>query len=192
MACCFFPVKPIPEPLLPLYPLNPYRQTSMKFKSKYSSFLSRKCILKCRLPDVGHFVSASVGWACGWLAAVWLCWLATRGGGSVGQQGEKLGKLLSAEEWIRLFRSFLDSFTVPCTALTAGICLPLGLCKGIVTGVWKNGGNSHWSREPIMQWGTRQSLFIFRPTNHKSMMPANWRPVLIPHWQSYCHQARTV
>ena len=25
----------------------------------------------------------------------------------------------------------------PCTALTAGICLPLGLCKGTVSGIWK-------------------------------------------------------
>ena len=28
----------------------------------------------------------------------------------------------------------------PCTALTAGICLSLRLCKGIVTGVWKTVG----------------------------------------------------
>ena len=40
-----------------------------------------------------------------------------------------------------------------------------------------------------MQWGTRQFQSIFRPTNHKSTMPANWRPCLIPHWQSYCYQA---
>ena len=30
------------------------------------------------------------------------------------------------------------------------------------------GGNSHWSREPTMQWRTWQSQSIFRPTNHKS------------------------
>ena len=71
-------------------------------------------------------------------------------------------------------------------------CLPFGLCKGTVTGVWKKGGNSHWSREPIMQWGIRQSQSIFRPTNHKSVMPDNWRPSLIPNWQSYCHQAGNV
>ena len=57
----------------------------------------------------------------------------------------------------------------------------------------KNGGNSHWSREPILQWGTRQSQHLFRPANHKSVMPANWRPCLLPHWHSYCHhQAGTV
>ena len=29
-----------------------------------------------------------------------------------------------------------------------------------------------------MQWGTRQFQFIFTPTNHKRVMPANWRPCL--------------
>ena len=56
----------------------------------------------------------------------------------------------------------------------------------------KNGGNSHWSREPIKQWGARQCQSVFIPTNHKRVMPANWRPCLISHWQSYCHQARSV
>ena len=56
----------------------------------------------------------------------------------------------------------------------------------------KNSGNSHWSCKPIMQWGTRQSQSIFGPTNHKRVMPANWRPCFLPHWQSYCHQVRTV
>ena len=44
----------------------------------------------------------------------------------------------------------------------------------------KNGGNSYWSRESIMQWGTRQSQSLSRLTNHKRVMPANWRPCLIP------------
>ena len=56
----------------------------------------------------------------------------------------------------------------------------------------KNGGNSYWLCQPIMQWGTRQFQSIFRPTNPKSIMPAKWRPCLIPHWQPHCHQARTV
>ena len=48
----------------------------------------------------------------------------------------------------------------------------------------KNCGNCHWSCEPlIMQWGTRQSQSIIRPTNHKSVMPANRRSCLLPHWQ---------
>ena len=48
----------------------------------------------------------------------------------------------------------------------------------------KNGKNSHWSCKPIIQWGTRQSQYIFRLTNHKRIMPADWRPCLLPHWQS--------
>ena len=52
--------------------------------------------------------------------------------------------------------------------------------------------NSHWPREPIMQRGTRQSQSILRSSNNKSAMSTNWRPCLIPHWQSYCHQARAV
>ena len=55
-----------------------------------------------------------------------------------------------------------------------------------------NGGNPLWSREPIMQWGTRQPQSIFRPTNHKSVIPVNRRLGLILLWQSYCREARTV
>ena len=39
-----------------------------------------------------------------------------------------------------------------------------------------------------MQWDTRQSQPIFRPTNHRSVMPANRRPCLLTLWQSLCHQ----
>ena len=61
-----------------------------------------------------------------------------------------------------------DCFTVPCgerldktvsqslcTALTAGICLPLGLCKGTVSSLWKIGGNCQWSCECSIHcnWG---------------------------------------
>ena len=77
----------------------------------------------------------------------------------------------------------IDSFTVP---LHSPNGRPLGLCKGTVT------GNSHWSRGPIMRWGTRQPQSIFRPTNHISVMLANWRTCLIPHWQPYYHHVRTV
>ena len=44
----------------------------------------------------------------------------------------------------------------------------------------KNVGNSHLSHELIMQWDTRQSQSIFKPTIHKCVMPG-----LIPHWQSH-------
>ena len=38
-----------------------------------------------------------------------------------------------------------------------------------------------------MQWGTRQSQFIIRQTNHKRVMPASWRPCLIPHCVAVFH-----
>ena len=81
-----------------------------------------------------------------------------------------------------------DSFTVPLHN-SKGRQMPVqSTCRcGL-----KNGEKSHWSREPIMQWGTKQSQSIFRPNNHKSMMPANLRPCLLSHQQSYCHQATTV
>ena len=69
----------------------------------------------------------------------------------------------------------------PCTALTAGSCCAKGLSLGSEKQL-----EFHWSFEPIMQWG------IFWRTNQKRVMPANLRPCLIPHWQSYCHRARTV
>ena len=56
----------------------------------------------------------------------------------------------------------------------------------------KNSGNSYWSRDPIVQWDTRQSQYILRPINHNSAMSAIWRPCVIPHQGSYCHQTSTV
>ena len=53
---------------------------------------------------------------------------------------------------------------------------PPGLRKGTVAMVWmvwKNGGYFHWSCGLIMQWGTRQTQSIFRPTNHKAW----YRPI---------------
>ena len=46
-----------------------------------------------------------------------------------------------------------------------------------------NGRNSHRSCEPIITCDTRKFQHIFRPTNHKMVISANW----IPHWQSHCH-----
>ena len=86
----------------------------------------------------------------------------------------------------------INSFTVPLHSPN-GMQLPaVRAVQGDCHWGLKNSWNSHWSREPIMQWGTGQSQSIFRLTNHKRVMPANWRPCLIYHWQSYCHQAGTV
>ena len=36
--------------------LDPSEQILMKFQSKYKTFHSRKCILKCRLQNGGHLI----------------------------------------------------------------------------------------------------------------------------------------
>ena len=48
--------KPLPEAMLTYYQLDPWQQTSVKFKSKYKSFHSWKCIWRCHLQNGGHFV----------------------------------------------------------------------------------------------------------------------------------------
>ena len=69
----------------------------------------------------------------------------------------------------RLSHIVLDSFTVHLTQ-------PQRQAKPVVRAVqrdcqWhlKNGRNSHWSREPIIQWRRCVSQSIFRSANHKSM-----------------------
>ena len=52
---CLGDVKPLSEPVMGHWHLDPQEQTSLKMQSKY--FHSRKCILICRLVDFGHFVS---------------------------------------------------------------------------------------------------------------------------------------
>ena len=44
------------EPMLAFCHLKPQEQTSVKFKSKYYTFHSWKCIWKCHLRNDGHFV----------------------------------------------------------------------------------------------------------------------------------------
>ena len=89
----------------------------------------------------------------------------------------RLSPHLSGTDKLRLAylsRNILDSFTVP---LYSPNDLPaVRAVQRECHWDLKNGGNSHWSRESIMQWGTRLSHFISRPTNHKRVTPANWRP----------------
>ena len=87
---------------------------------------------------------------------------------------------------------FLDSFTVPLHCPNGRQMPAVGAVQRDCHWGLENRGNSHCSHEPIMQWGTRQSQSIFRCTNHKRVMPDNWRPCLLPHWESYCHRVRTV
>ena len=78
-----------------------------------------------------------------------------------------------------------------CTALMAGNLPAIRAVQGDCQWPLK------WQKFlPVMSahnsFQPRQLQPIFRPTNHKTMMPTNCRPCLISHWQSYCHQARTV
>ena len=65
----------------------------------------------------------------------------------------------------------------PCAALTAGICLPSGLCKGTVSGACKNDEipTVHvrpWL--PRIQWSLCASQSIFRLANHRADNTSQW------------------
>ena len=60
MAWCLFSAKPLSEPMLVYCQLIPSEQISVKSESKYEDFDSRKYTWKYRLPNGGHFVSASI------------------------------------------------------------------------------------------------------------------------------------
>ena len=84
--------------------------------------------------------------------------------------------------WMGAYRCYPTPCTLsqsPCTALTAGICLPLGLYKGTVSGFWKT-TETPTHRMTQNALGLRHSQTIFRSANHKMLVPANWRPCLIP------------
>ena len=49
MACRLFGAKPLPEPMLAYCSLGSWEQISMKFKSEFYHFPSRKCTWNCRL-----------------------------------------------------------------------------------------------------------------------------------------------
>ena len=46
----------LPEPMMTYCRLDHQGQTSVKFASKYTNIQPRRCIWKCRLSCVGHFV----------------------------------------------------------------------------------------------------------------------------------------
>ena len=86
---------------------------------------------------------------------------------------------------IGLHSSILLSYTLtqsPCTALTAGNLPAVRAVQGDYQ--WpmkmvKIPTCHEWAHNPLQ---LRQSQSIFRQTNHKTVMPANWSPCLIPHW----------
>ena len=66
----------------------------------------------------------------------------------------------------------------PCTALTAGICLPLVLCKGTVS--------------DLLVIKRSRFLSTDSPTTTRPGLCNSLSSCLRPHWQSYSHQARAV
>ena len=67
-------------------------------------------------------------------------------------------------------KTTVDSFTVPLHSPNSRHLPAVRTVQRDCHWGLKNGGNSHWSREPITQRGTRQSQSIFRPANHKSVV----------------------
>ena len=61
MACRLFGAKPLSEPMLAICQLDSWKHISVKFKSEFYHFHSRKCVWKYHLRNGGHFVSASLG-----------------------------------------------------------------------------------------------------------------------------------
>ena len=55
MAFHLFSLQPLPEPILTCQ-FNPFKQTSVIVSSKCSKFHSTKCISKCLLQQLSHFV----------------------------------------------------------------------------------------------------------------------------------------
>ena len=60
MACRLVDAKPLSDPMLEYCWLDHQEQTSVKFKSEFKHFHSRKCTRKCRQRNGVHFVSASM------------------------------------------------------------------------------------------------------------------------------------
>ena len=57
MACCLFSTKPLPEPILAPYQLDPQKQPSTRLELKYHDFHPRKYIWKSRLAKCLPFSS---------------------------------------------------------------------------------------------------------------------------------------
>ena len=60
MACCLDGPKPLSEPMLPYYQLDPKEHISMKFYLKFKYFHAIKCIWTCRLWNGSHFVQGEM------------------------------------------------------------------------------------------------------------------------------------
>ena len=59
-TCQFLSSKPLPESFLNYCPLDSEEKTPINLKTYHKTFYSTKYIWKCRLQNVGHFVSTSM------------------------------------------------------------------------------------------------------------------------------------
>ena len=77
------------------------------------------------------------------------------------------------------FDLILDSFTVPLHSPNGRHACRYCCAKGLSLGSEKR-----WEFPPVTrahnEMGTRLYQFTFRPTNHKRVTPASWRPFLYP------------
>ena len=62
MACRLDGAKPLSEPMLPYYQLDPKEHISMKFYLRLKYFHSRKYVRTCRLWNSGHFVQGEMSY----------------------------------------------------------------------------------------------------------------------------------
>ena len=146
----------------------------MKFKVKYNNFHSRKLISKCHLQfvsvclNVQKLARDASGFCLIWSitagiilcthpANEWQCYNVT-----LSLIGWGVHKIIP----VNVTHTPLDSFTVPMHSPNGRRLPAVGAVQGDCHWGLENGANSHWSHESIMQWGTRQSQSIFRPTNH--------------------------
>ena len=79
------------------------------------------------------------------------------------------------------YLSNLDSFTVSLHSTKHRHLPAVGAEQGDCRLSLQSGEHFHRSYEHTMHCDTRQSQHAFKPTYHKRMMIANWRPCLISH-----------
>ena len=60
MACRMDSAKPLSEPILTYYQLDPEEHISIKFDLKFKYLHSRKCVSTCHLQNGGHFVQGEM------------------------------------------------------------------------------------------------------------------------------------
>ena len=84
----------------------------------------------------------------------------------------------------------LDSFTVSLHNPNGRqICLPLGLCKGTVSGLWIL---RLWKQPVSGFWNMVEIPTSHKPIIHCTLSIIQGRPCLLLHWESFSHHTKTV